>query len=63
MEKKIGYCTSGTISPVLKKAISMAYVEPPFHEVGQVLNVVVRGKSYPATVSKLPFVPTSYKHE
>jgi len=60
--KEIGVVTSGTLSPSLKKSISMGYVKPPFHNVGEKVTVKVRGKSYPALVTKLPFVSTNYKH-
>jgi len=60
--KEIGTITSGSVSPCLKKPIAMAYVKPPYHVVGEKLTVVVRGKNYPAVVTKLPFVPTNYKH-
>lgn len=58
---QVGEVTSGTMSPILKKAISMAYVESSLSKVGTMVNIAVRGKQYPATVSKMPFVPTNYK--
>lgn len=58
----IGIVTSGSMSPCLKAPIAMGYVKPPHHAVGEKLRVVVRGKTYNATVTKLPFVPTKYKH-
>jgi len=58
----IGIITSGTVSPVLKKSISMGYVKPPLHNVDSKVVVKIRGKSYPSVVVKLPFVPTNYKH-
>jgi aminomethyltransferase len=39
----------------------MAYVNTPLSKIGSELNVKVRGKVYPAVVTKLPFVPTNYK--
>lgn len=58
--EEIGTVTSGTLSPILKKSISMAYVKPPHHKLDEKLKVKVRGKTYDATVTKLPFVPTKY---
>eukprot|EP00455_Lapot_gusevi_P048194 TRINITY_DN661_c0_g1_i4.p1 TRINITY_DN661_c0_g1~~TRINITY_DN661_c0_g1_i4.p1 ORF type:complete len:296 (-),score=122.39 TRINITY_DN661_c0_g1_i4:102-857(-) len=58
--KKIGEVTSGTMSPSLKAAVSMAYVETPFAKEGTELKVVVRNKFVNAKVTKLPFVPTRY---
>lgn len=56
----VGTITSGTMSPVLRKNIAIGYVEKPFNKSGTELSVVVRGKSYPAVVAKMPFVPTKY---
>jgi aminomethyltransferase len=56
----VGTITSGTMSPVLKKNISMGYINKPFNKKDTELNVVVRGKKYPAVVTKMPFVPTQY---
>jgi len=57
----VGEVTSGTLSPVLKKAISMAYVATPQSKIGTELSVKVRGKLHPAVVTKMPFVATNYK--
>jgi len=58
--QKVGTVTSGTMSPCLKKNVSMGYINKPFNKQGTELQVVVRGKKYPATVTKMPFVPTKY---
>lgn len=60
-DKQIGRITSGTFSPILKQALGMGYVEAPFSKVGTEVVVKVRGKGYPSTVAKMPFVPTNYK--
>jgi len=60
-KEQIGHVTSGTLSPVLKKSIAMAYVRPPLHAQGTELLVNVRGSFRKAVVTKLPFVPTKYK--
>lgn len=54
--KKIGTITSGTVSPVLDKAIALGYVESQFAEEKTNLNFLIRGKEIPAVVTKLPFV-------
>ncbi len=54
--RKIGYITSGTVSPVLDKAIALGYVEKDFSAVDTEVNFVVRGKEFPAKVVKLPFI-------
>jgi len=58
---QIGVMTSGTHSPSLKKAVGMGYVATPSSKIGTEVLVKVRGKSYPATVAKMPFVPSNYK--
>uniref|UniRef100_A0A3P8V0P4 Aminomethyltransferase n=1 Tax=Cynoglossus semilaevis TaxID=244447 RepID=A0A3P8V0P4_CYNSE len=56
----IGEVTSGCPSPCLKKNIAMGYVESAFAKNGTSIQVEVRKKAVPATVSKMPFVPTNY---
>lgn len=58
--ERVGTVTSGTMSPCLKKNISMGYINKPHNKRDTKLQVVVRGKKYPATVTKMPFVPTKY---
>jgi len=52
--------TSGAFSPNLKKNVGMGYVLKPHDKAGTQLKVVVRGKENEATVSKMPFIPTTY---
>lgn len=54
--KKIGYITSGTVSPVLEKGIALAYIETEYAKEGAVVNFIVRGKGTPASITKLPFI-------
>eukprot|EP00873_Tetraselmis_striata_P020136 jgi/Tetstr1/440400/TSEL_028734.t1 len=56
----IGEMTSGGFSPCLKKNIAMGYVKVGSHKSGTELKVVVRGKENNATVTKMPFVTTTY---
>lgn len=56
----VGKITSGTMSPCLRKNISMGFIDKPYNKQGTELRVVVRGKKYPAAVTKMPFVPTKY---
>ena len=53
---KIGYVTSGTVSPILNKPIALGYVETEFAEEGKSLNFLIRDKVIEAVVTKLPFV-------
>ncbi|BAW97088.1 glycine cleavage system T protein [[Synechococcus] sp. NIES-970] len=51
----VGVVTSGTLSPTLEKAIALAYLPPTFSQVGQAVEIEIRGKLYPARVVKKPF--------
>ena len=53
---KIGHITSGTVSPILEKAIALGYVETEYAKEGTQINFLIRGKEIPAIVTKLPFV-------
>jgi aminomethyltransferase len=52
---EIGYVTSGSPSPFLKKNIALAYVPPRFSDVGSVVKVEVRGQGVKAEVVATPF--------
>lgn len=52
----VGHITSGTVSPVLDKAIAMGYVKTEFANENGKVNFLIRGKEIPAVVTKLPFV-------
>jgi aminomethyltransferase len=54
---RVGALTSGTFSPTLKQNIAMGYVPTELSRAGQKLEVELRGKSSPAEVVALPFVP------
>jgi aminomethyltransferase len=51
----VGIVTSGTLSPTLGVAIALAYVPIAMANIGQQVEVEVRGKVYEATVVKRPF--------
>lgn len=52
---RVGEVTSGTMSPMLKKGIGMAYVEKPYWKEGSVIYIKVRDKLAKAIVTKPPF--------
>lgn len=54
--KIVGQVTSGTVSPIIDKAIAMGYVPIALAEEGKQVNFFIRGKEIPATITKLPFV-------
>jgi aminomethyltransferase len=53
--REIGYVTSGSPAPFLKKNIALAYVPPEFGGLGQELKVEIRGQSVKAMVVPTPF--------
>jgi aminomethyltransferase len=52
---EIGYVTSGSPAPFLKKNIALAYVPPEFAAVGTAVKVEIRGQSVGAQVVPTPF--------
>lgn len=52
---KIGHVTSGTMSPSLKKAIGMGYVETEYAKFGTEIYIQIRKKQVKAIVVKPPF--------
>jgi len=51
----VGTVTSGTLSPTLGYPIALGYVRSDLSKLNQLLDVEIRGKTYPATVVKRPF--------
>ncbi|MFY9905478.1 MAG: glycine cleavage system aminomethyltransferase GcvT [Terriglobales bacterium] len=52
---EIGYVTSGSPAPFLKKNIALAYVPPAQSEVGNTVKVEIRGQGVKAQVVPTPF--------
>jgi aminomethyltransferase len=53
--REIGYVTSGSPAPFLKKNIALAYVPPEFAAVGSTVKVEIRGQGVKAQVVPTPF--------
>jgi aminomethyltransferase len=53
--RQIGYVTSGSPAPFLKKNIALAYVPPEFAAAGTAVKVEIRGQGVGAAVVPTPF--------
>ena len=53
--QEVGYVTSGSYAPFLKKNIALAYVPPRLAEMGTPLKVEIRGQEVGAKVVPTPF--------
>jgi aminomethyltransferase len=56
----VGAITSGGFGPSFEGPVAMGYVAAPYAMPGSALGLVVRGKTLPAQVAKMPFVPARY---
>ncbi len=54
-EEEIGWVSSGSYSPNLKKPIAMAFLPPEKAVPGTEVDIVIRGKKYPCQVVQIPF--------
>jgi aminomethyltransferase len=53
--REIGYVTSGSYAPFLKKNIALAYVPPNFSTIGTTVRVEIRGQGVKAQIVQTPF--------
>ena len=53
--QKVGFVTSGTLSPTFDKVLAMALIERGASEPGTPVEVDIRGTPARATVCRLPF--------
>ncbi|NMB96364.1 MAG: glycine cleavage system aminomethyltransferase GcvT [Clostridiaceae bacterium] len=54
-DRKIGFVTSGSFSPTLKKNIGMALVSNEYANIGNEIDIVIRNKAAKAKIIQLPF--------
>ena len=53
----VGWVTSGTFSPVIRRGVAQAYIDSRYALIGETVEVNVRGKLYEAKISEFPLVP------
>ncbi|MCB9942927.1 MAG: glycine cleavage system aminomethyltransferase GcvT [Geminicoccaceae bacterium] len=56
----IGKVTSGAFGPTVGGPVAMGYLTLARSQTGETVNVILRGKPVPATVTAMPFVPHNY---
>jgi aminomethyltransferase len=54
-DQKVGFLTSGTFSPVLKKGIGMGYVSVEYMQTGIEVSVKTKRMNFNALISDMPF--------
>ena len=57
--KKIGYITSGTLSPLLKYGVAIGYVTTEYAKLGEIVDIIIHGKPAKAEITKFPFYDTT----
>ncbi len=60
-EKKIGYVTTGSYSPTLKKNIGLALIDAEYTKDGTDIEISIRNKNVKAKIIKKPFYTKKYK--
>ena len=60
--KEVGFVTSGNQSPLLNGGIGLAYVDSPFHKLGQKIKIKIRTKLLEAIIIKPPFLQKTSLH-
>lgn len=58
---RVGFATSGSFAPSLKRPVAMALIERPFSQIGGELFASVRDQRIGVCVCRLPFVPHRYR--
>ncbi|NYB75779.1 glycine cleavage system aminomethyltransferase GcvT [Sedimentibacter hydroxybenzoicus DSM 7310] len=58
---KVGYVTTGSFSPTLKKNIGLALIETAYAKEGTEIEIAVRNRNLKAVVIKKPFYTKKYK--
>lgn len=58
---KIGYVTTGYLSPSLGKSIGMALISSEFSKPGEDIEIIIRGRAVKAVMVETPFYSKKYK--
>lgn len=57
----LGAITSGSFGPTIGGPVAMGYVARSHATAGSKVNLIIRGKAQPATITDMPFVTQNYK--
>jgi aminomethyltransferase len=60
-EETVGYVTSGSFAPTLKKNLGLALISSECAKVGDNINIIIRNRSVEAKIIKTPFYSKKYK--
>ena len=60
-DQTIGHVTSGGFGPSVEGPVSMGYIAIDHATDGTEIELMIRGKAHPGTVTSLPFYPHNYK--
>lgn len=55
-DKRVGTVTSGGYSPTLKRGIGLGYINVPYHKPDETVNIGLKDRFGPATITKGPFI-------
>lgn len=59
--RNIGFVTTGSFSPSLKKNVGIALLQTEYVQEGTEIDIIIRGKATKAGIVKLPFYTKKYK--
>ena len=59
--KSVGFVTTGSFAPTLKKTLGLALIDATYAAEGTVINVMVRNRPVEAKIVKKPFYTKKYK--
>ncbi len=59
---KIGYVTTGYLSPTLERSLGLALIASEYSLTGETIEIIVRRRAVKATIVEIPFYSKKYKN-